>query len=83
MPLVQDFKKVSVSQLVAEKEKLNISDVLAETISLMTVSLKRNNVSINVIDKLKAVEELDRLSRFLLPDHDQFSVQCRKICLSQ
>lgn len=55
--LVQDFKKVSVSQLVAEKEKLNISDVLAETISLMTVSLKRNNVSINVIDKLKADEK--------------------------
>jgi signal transduction histidine kinase len=52
--LVQDFKKVSVSQLVAEKEKVNISDVVAETISLMTVSLKRNNISVKFSDKLKA-----------------------------
>ncbi len=55
--LVQDFKKVSVSQLVAEKEKLNISDVVAETISLMTVSLKRNNISVKFIDKLKDDEK--------------------------
>jgi signal transduction histidine kinase len=55
--LVQDFKKVSVSQLVAEKEKLNISDVLAETISLMSVSLKRNNISIKVNDRLKSDEK--------------------------
>lgn len=55
--LVQDFKKVSVSQLVAEKEKLNISDVLAETISLMIVNLKRNNISIKVSDKLKPDEK--------------------------
>lgn len=54
--LVQDFKKVSVSQLVAEKEELNISDVLSETISLMRVSLKRNNVSIKFNDKLAAEE---------------------------
>jgi signal transduction histidine kinase len=52
--LVQDFKKVSVSQLVAEKEKVNISDVVAETISLMTVSLKRNNISVKFNDRLKA-----------------------------
>jgi signal transduction histidine kinase len=52
--LVQDFKKVSVSQLVAEKEKVNISDVVAETISLMTVSLKRNNISVKFNDKLKS-----------------------------
>lgn len=52
--LVQDFKKVSVSQLVAEKEKVNISDVVTETISLMTVSLKRNNISVKFNDKLKA-----------------------------
>jgi signal transduction histidine kinase len=52
--LVQDFKKVSVSQLVAEKEKVNISDVVAETISLMTVSLKRNNITVKFTDKLKA-----------------------------
>jgi signal transduction histidine kinase len=51
--LVQDFKKVSVSQLVAEKEKVNISDVVAETISLMTVSLKRNNITVKFTDKLK------------------------------
>jgi len=51
--LVQDFKKVSVSQLVAEKEKLNISDVVSETIGLMIVSLKRNNISVKFTDKLK------------------------------
>lgn len=55
--LVQDFKKVSVSQLVAEMEKLNISDVVAETISLITVSLKRNNISVKFTDKLKVNEK--------------------------
>lgn len=55
--LVQDFKKVSVSQLIAEKEKLNISDVVSETISLMSVSLKRNNISVKLIDKLKTDEK--------------------------
>jgi signal transduction histidine kinase len=51
--LVQDFKKVSISQLTAEKETLNISEVVEETIGLVLVSLKRNKISIKVHDKLK------------------------------
>jgi signal transduction histidine kinase len=51
--LVQDFKKVSISQLVAEKETLDISEVVKETISLISVSLKRNNVSVKLHDSLK------------------------------
>lgn len=51
--LVQDFKKVSISQLTAEKETLEISEVVKETISLMSVSLKRNNISVILHDKLR------------------------------
>jgi signal transduction histidine kinase len=51
--LVQDFKKVSISQLTAEKETLNISEVVEETIGLVMVSLKRNKISVRFNDKLK------------------------------
>ncbi|MCC7117313.1 MAG: cyclic nucleotide-binding domain-containing protein [Anaerolineales bacterium] len=55
--LVQDFKKVSVSQLVAEKEKLNISDVVSEIVGLMAVSLIKHGVSVKIVDKLKPEEK--------------------------
>jgi signal transduction histidine kinase len=51
--LVQDFKKVSVSQLIADKETLDISEVVEETIHLIMVSLKRNKISVKLHDKLK------------------------------
>ncbi len=51
--LVQDFKKVSISQLIAEKETLNISEVVNETIGLVMVSLKRNKISVKFNDKLQ------------------------------
>jgi signal transduction histidine kinase len=51
--LVQDFKKVSISQLTAEKEALDISEVVEETIGLMMVSLKRNKISVKFHDRLK------------------------------
>lgn len=51
--LVQDFKKVSVSQLTAEKESLDISEVISETISLMTVSLRKYMIFIKFNDKLR------------------------------
>jgi signal transduction histidine kinase len=50
--LVQDFKKVSISQLTAEKETLNISEVVEETLGLVMVSLKRNKISVKFHDKL-------------------------------
>ncbi|MFN8411879.1 MAG: ATP-binding protein [Anaerolineales bacterium] len=52
--LVQDFKKVSVSQLTAEKEYLDISEVITETISLMAVSLRKYMIFIKFHDKLRA-----------------------------
>lgn len=52
--LMQDFKKVSISQLLADKETLDISEVVKETISLMSVSLKRNNISVVLEDNLES-----------------------------
>src|SRR5258706_604774 len=51
--LVQDFKKVSISQLTAERETLDISEVVKETISLISVSLKRSNIFVKLHDNLK------------------------------
>ena len=50
--LVQDFKKVSVSQLTIDRETLDVSEVVAETINLIMVSLKRNKISVKLQDKL-------------------------------
>ncbi|MCC6261785.1 MAG: cyclic nucleotide-binding domain-containing protein, partial [Anaerolineales bacterium] len=55
--LVQDFKKVSVSQLVAEKEKLNIAEIVSEIVGLMSVSLRKNSISVKIVDKLKPEEK--------------------------
>ncbi len=52
--LVQDFKKVSVSQLSDEKEKHDIQVVVEETVSLIKVSLKRNQIQVKLHNKLAA-----------------------------
>ncbi len=50
--LVQDFKKVSVSQLQDEKDEFDISEAMQETIGLISVSLKRSQIQVKVQDKL-------------------------------
>ncbi|MCE9647850.1 MAG: cyclic nucleotide-binding domain-containing protein [Chloroflexi bacterium] len=44
--LVQDFKKVSVSQLTDKKEAIDISEVIEETVGLIMVSLKRSQIHV-------------------------------------
>jgi signal transduction histidine kinase len=50
--LIQDFKKVSVSQLSSRQESVDVSEVVRETINLISVSLRRKNISINLHDNL-------------------------------
>ena len=52
--LVQDFKKVSVSQLADEKEQFDISEAMEETVGLVMVNLKRNQIQVKFQDKLPA-----------------------------
>ncbi len=50
--LVQDFKKISVSQLTDEKELFDISEAVGETVNLMLVSLKRSQIGVNFVNRL-------------------------------
>lgn len=50
--LVQDFKKISVSQLTDQKELFDISEAVEETVNLMLVNLKRSQIGINFINRL-------------------------------
>ena len=50
--LVQDFKKVSVSQLTDKKELFDISEVIEETIELIMVSLMRSRIQVKFHNKL-------------------------------
>jgi len=50
--LIQDFKKVSVSQLSTQRETIDISEVVQETINLISISLTRKKISINLHDAL-------------------------------
>jgi signal transduction histidine kinase len=52
--LVQNFKKVSVSQLTDEKTTVSILEVIEETIGLISVSLKRNQIQIKLLNELRA-----------------------------
>jgi signal transduction histidine kinase len=45
--LIQDFKKVSVSQLSDAKESMNLPDVVQEIIGLAEIQLKRNGIMIH------------------------------------
>jgi signal transduction histidine kinase len=52
--LVEDFKKVSVSQLKDVKEVLNLSDVVNETLNLAKIYLKHSGLTITYEDALPA-----------------------------
>ena len=52
--LVQDFKKVSASQVSDVKENLDIVDAIRETMELMRVSLKRRDLRLQLKNKLPA-----------------------------
>jgi len=50
--MVQDFKRLSVSHLSDNKELVNISEVVEETIGLIMVSLKRSQIRVNFQNNL-------------------------------
>lgn len=50
--LVQDFKKISVSQLKDEKELFDVSAAVEETVHLVLVSLKRSQIGVNFVNRL-------------------------------
>ncbi|MBL8103495.1 MAG: cyclic nucleotide-binding domain-containing protein, partial [Anaerolineales bacterium] len=50
--LVQGFKKISVSQLMDEKELFDISEAVEENVNLMLVSLKRSQIGVNFVNRL-------------------------------
>lgn len=55
--LVQDFKKVSVSQLMDEKDTFDISAAIEEVVELVMVSLKRSQIQVKFQDKLAMGEK--------------------------
>jgi signal transduction histidine kinase len=55
--LVQDFKKISISQLQDEKELFDISEAIEETVGLILVSLKRSQVQIKFHNKLASEQK--------------------------
>ncbi len=50
--MVQDFKRLSVSQLSDNKDLVNISEVVEETVGLIMVSLKRSQIRVNFQNNL-------------------------------
>ena len=52
--LVQDFKKVSVSQLTDKRELFDISEVIEETVELIMVSLKLSRIQVEFQNKLNS-----------------------------
>jgi signal transduction histidine kinase len=50
--LMQDFKKISVSQLKDEKQLFDISEVVEETVGLVLASLKRSQVQVRFHNEL-------------------------------
>jgi signal transduction histidine kinase len=52
--LVQNFKNISVSQLTDEKGIFNLVEVIEETIDLIAVSLKRNQIQVKFHNQLAA-----------------------------
>jgi signal transduction histidine kinase len=51
--LIQDFKKVSVSQITYRRELLDISEMIREAINLIRVSLKGSRISVQFVDHLQ------------------------------
>jgi signal transduction histidine kinase len=64
--LLQDFKKVSISQLNDEKGVFNIVEVIEETISLIAVQLKQSQVQVKFRHELTADQKQWRGYRGLL-----------------
>lgn len=56
--LVQDFKKLSVSQLIDEKEEFDLAEAVEETISLIMLSLKQNRIQVRFKNKLPQGQSL-------------------------
>ena len=56
--LLQDFKKVSISQLTDEKDTFNIVEVIEETIGLIATRLKQNQVQVKFNNNLSAEQQL-------------------------
>lgn len=55
--LVQDFKKISSSQLKDEREQFDISEVIEDTVGLILVSLKRSQVRVKFHNKLASEQK--------------------------
>jgi signal transduction histidine kinase len=55
--LVQDFKKISVSQIKDEKEFFDLSEAIEETVGLVLVSLKRSQIQIKLFNKLASEQK--------------------------
>lgn len=55
--LIQDFKQVSISQLKDEKDEIDISEAMQETIGLICVSLKRSQIQVEFKDKLTSKQK--------------------------
>ena len=52
--LMQDFKKVSVSQLKDERELFDISEAIEETVGLVLASLKRSQIQVKFHNELNS-----------------------------
>ena len=52
--LVEDFKKVSISQLSDVKEAFDLPEAVAETLNLVRVSLQRRQIVVSLVDRLPA-----------------------------
>jgi CRP-like cAMP-binding protein len=50
--LMQNFKKILVSQLIDERELVDISDAIEETVGLVHVSLKHNQIQVKFHNEL-------------------------------
>jgi len=55
--LMQDFKKILVSQLKDERELFDISEAIEETVGLVFVSLKRSQVQVKFYNKLASEQK--------------------------
>jgi signal transduction histidine kinase len=55
--LMQDFKKISVSQLRDERELFDISEAIEEIVGLVFVSLKRSQVQVKFHNKLASEQK--------------------------
>jgi signal transduction histidine kinase len=55
--LVQDFKKILISQLQDERELFDISEAIEETIGLVFVTLKRSQVQVKFHNKLASEQK--------------------------